>query len=160
MNPTEPPSSFVRLVFFAAGIYGLFVVTPPCFLKGQFAKQAPPAIAHPEFYYYRFTGGTVLWQIIYLARASDPIRYWPMILLGAVGLASYDRAAVVLHAQHWLPLSTFGISMVDWIFVALFLASYRRTRISGRGWVGAASLADSIGGRNEGEGQRTSSASV
>ena len=58
---TGPPSKGVRLVFWAAGIYGLIVVTPLYFLESQFAKQAPPAITHPEFY-YGFAGVTLAWQ--------------------------------------------------------------------------------------------------
>jgi hypothetical protein len=56
-----------------------------------------------------------------------------MMLLGALGKASCATAVVVLYAQHRLAASTCGISMVDLIFVALFLASYQRTmKMEGR----------------------------
>ena len=126
INAAEAPPKFVHRVFLAAGIYGLIVVTPLYFLEGQIAKQAPPAITHPEFF-YGFAGITLAWQLLYLVIARDPVRFRPMMLLGALGKASYATAAVVLFAQHRLAASTFGVSMVDWIFATLFLASYGGT---------------------------------
>jgi hypothetical protein len=50
-----------------------------------------------------------------------------MMLFGALAKASYGTAVVILFAQHRLATSTFAVSMVDWIFVDLFVASYMRT---------------------------------
>jgi hypothetical protein len=102
------------------------VVAPLYFLEGQIAKQAPPAITHPEFY-YGFTGVTLVWQFVYLLIGSDPERYRPVMLLAALAKGTYGTAIVILYTQHRLANSTFGVSMVDWIFVVLFLASYART---------------------------------
>ena len=140
---TGPPSKGVRLVFWAAGIYGLIVVPPLYFLECQFAKQAPPAITHPEFY-YGFAGVTFAWQMVYLLVAGDPVRYRPVMLLGALGKALYGTAAVILYAQDRLAASTFGFSMVDLIFAALFLASYQQTRASDSSGAGAPQQATHI----------------
>jgi hypothetical protein len=71
-----------------------------------------------------------VWQLVYLLVGSDPIRYRPLMLLAALAKATYGTAVIVLYAQNRLAASTFGISLVDWIFVVLFLASYRRTQAS------------------------------
>jgi hypothetical protein len=143
MNATDSPSQFARSVFFVAGIYGLIVVAPLYFLEGQIARQAPPAITHPEFL-YGFTGVTLVWQLVCLLVGSHPIRYRPLMLLATLAKATYGTAAIVLYAQNRLATSTFGISMVDWIFVVLFLASYRRTRASADSRIAATPLSSRI----------------
>jgi hypothetical protein len=122
----EPRVRFARRIFYIAGVYGLIVVAPMYFLEGQIAKQVPPAITHPEFY-YGFTGVTLVWQFVYLLIGSDPGRYRPVMLLATLAKATYGTAVVILYAQHRLATSTFAVSMVDWIFVVLFFASYTRT---------------------------------
>src|ERR1700730_3073615 len=95
MKAIEPQSKFVRLVYWAAGIYGLIVVRPIYFLEDQRAKQTPPAIAHGNFD-YGFAMGTLAWQLVYLVVANDPMRYRRRMLLGASGNASNATAGVVL----------------------------------------------------------------
>jgi hypothetical protein len=52
---------FARLIFTAAGIYGIVVLTPLYFLEGWLGRNAPPPITHPEFY-YAFVGVALAWQ--------------------------------------------------------------------------------------------------
>lgn len=127
MNSVEGRSNFARRVFLAAGIFGLIVVTPLYFLEEEVAKQTPPAITHPEFF-YGFAGVTLVWQLVYLLVASDPARYRPLMLLGALAKGSYGSATGILYAQHRLAASTFAFSVVDWIFAGLFVLCYARTR--------------------------------
>ena len=50
---------FSRVVFVAAGIWGVLVVFPLYFLEATINQQQPPPITHPEFY-YGFIGITVV----------------------------------------------------------------------------------------------------
>jgi ABC-type spermidine/putrescine transport system permease subunit II len=51
-----------------------------------------------------------------------------MILPSILEKVSYGMALVILFAQHRLPLSTFTIGSVDWIFAVLFIAAYVATK--------------------------------
>ncbi len=117
---------FARIVFLVAGIYGLLVLTPIYFLEHKIGRETPPPITHPE-YFYGFVGVGLAWQLAFLVIARDPVRYRAMILPSILEKVSYGIALVVLLSQHRLPLSSFAIGSVDWIFAFLFVAAYFKT---------------------------------
>jgi hypothetical protein len=127
----QPSVRFAKIVFLLAGIHGLIVVTPLYFLEGTIARQTPPAITHPE-YFYGFIGVTLAWQIAFLILSSDPVRYRPMILAAIVEKIAYGTAAVILLSEQRIPVSVFAIACVDWLLALLFSASYLKTKPSGR----------------------------
>ncbi len=116
---------FAKSIFLLAGIAGILLVAPVYFLERWAAEIDPPAINHPQ-YFYGFVGIVLAWQFVYLLLASDPIRFRPLMLMGALGKASFAIAVVVLYvagrvAPLWLGLATF-----DGVFVILFLVAYAR----------------------------------
>lgn len=121
---------FAKIVFLVAGIHGLLILTPMYFLEDKIARDTPPAITHPE-YFYGFLGVALAWQVLFLVLSRDPVRYRAMILPSIIEKVSWGIALIVLLAQHRLPLSAFAIGSVDWIFAFLFLAAYFTTK-SGR----------------------------
>lgn len=118
---------FARIAFFAAGIYGLLVLTPLYFLEGQIGRQTPPPITHPEFF-YGFAGVGLAWQVVFLVIARDPQRFRSMMLPSILEKISYGIALLILHQQQRIAASSFAIGMVDWIWAALFVVSFLRTR--------------------------------
>jgi hypothetical protein len=118
---------FARIVFLVAGIYGLLVIMPMYFMEGKIGREMPPPITHPE-YFYGFLGGTLAWQFLFLALASDPLRYRAMILPSILEKASYGIALIALFAQQRLPIAVLTLGSVDWIFAALFVAAYVAAR--------------------------------
>jgi hypothetical protein len=118
---------FARIVFLAAGVYGLIINTPLFFMEERIGRETPPAITHPE-HFYGFLGVTLAWQFMFLVLSRDPSRYRAMILPSILEKVSYGIALVILFAQHRLPLSVLTIGSVDWIFAALFIASYFVTK--------------------------------
>lgn len=50
---------FAKIVFAAAGIWGIIVTVPLYFLEHYVGRQNPPELTHPEFY-YGFVGVTNL----------------------------------------------------------------------------------------------------
>jgi hypothetical protein len=114
---------FAKIVFLVAGIYGLLILTPGYFMESKIGLETPPAITHPE-YFYGFLGVGLAWQVLFLVLSRDPVRYRAMILPSILEKVSWGIALIVLFSQHRLPLSTFAISSVDWIFAALFVAAY------------------------------------
>lgn len=114
---------FAKIVFFVAGIEGLLILSPMYFLENKIGRDAPPPIAHAE-YFYGFVGVAVAWQVLFLVLATDPVRYRPMILPSILEKVAWGVALIVLRLQGRLALSTFAIGFVDWIFAFLFLAAY------------------------------------
>ncbi len=116
---------FARNVFLVAGIYGLLVIVPLFFLEGIIDVMQPPAITHPE-YYYGFAGVALIWQILFLVLARDPLRYRPMMLMCVLEKAT-AIAFVVLFLLHRAPVNMFIAAIPDTILGILFLVSYIKT---------------------------------
>jgi len=116
---------FARRVFRIAGWYGLAVTLPLYVLEGRIGADQPPPIAHPEFY-YGFAGVCAAFQLVFLFIASDPRRYRPLMLA-----AMAEKLSVVgvlaQFALGRLPWRAVGLWPVDLLWLALFVAAYRRT---------------------------------
>ena len=116
---------FARWTFGLAALWGIIVVGPLYFLESQIAETAPPAITHPE-YYYGFIGTVLAWQLVYALIATDPMRYRPIMLIGAVGKAAFFVACLALYllgrADAVLPLAT----APDLLLALLFCIAWAR----------------------------------
>lgn len=119
---------FAKIVFLVAGVYGLVVVTPLFFLEGAIDAMQPPTITHPE-YYYGFACVTLVWQILFLVLARDPLRYRPMMLMAALEKVS-GLAFILLVLLHRSP-PTLLIGAVDMCLGIFFLIAYARTAPGG-----------------------------
>jgi hypothetical protein len=120
---------FARIVFRAASIYGLLVLTPIYFMENKIGRDTPPAINHPE-YFYGFVGVGLAWQFLFLVLSTDPVKYRAMILPSILEKISFGIALAVLFLQQRLPVSVLAVGSVDWIFAFLFLAAYFKTKPS------------------------------
>jgi hypothetical protein len=125
-----PPQQGVRLsrrLFLAAGVYGLLVLVPQYFMEGMIAREDPPAITHPE-YFYGFVGVAAAWQLVYLVIASDPIRYRPLMLLAVLAKGSFGIAVAALHAAGRVAGTVLAFASVDLVLGVLFLVAFWRTQ--------------------------------
>lgn len=116
---------FARRVLWIAGIYGLLAIVPIFFLEGRIGRDYPPAITHPE-YFYGFLCVTLAWQVLFLFMARDPVRFRPLLIPSVLEKVGFPIAALVLLAQQRVPPATVAVSMVDLVFAALFIVSYRK----------------------------------
>jgi hypothetical protein len=119
-------SSFARRVFLFAGIYGLIVLVPQLFTESQIARDYPPAITHPE-YFYGFICTAIAWQLCFLVIARDPVRFRPIMLPSIAEKLAFSVPSLVLFLQHRLAAITIGFASFDLVLGALFVAAYRRT---------------------------------
>jgi hypothetical protein len=110
---------FARLVFAAAGFYGLLTVTPLYWMEASIARDTPPGITHPE-YYYGFIGVTVAWQLAFLMIARDPARCRPFMPLAILEKLAFGVPALLLYAQHRLAGLVFGFGLADLAWGVLF----------------------------------------
>src|SRR5436309_1929481 len=115
-----------RVVFAVAGIYGIGVIAPMYLMEERIGRDYPPVITHPE-YFYGFLGVTLAWQVLFLVLSSDPVRYRPMILPAILEKLFYGCSLIMLMAQHRVGAVVIYFGCVDWIFAALFCASYWAT---------------------------------
>jgi hypothetical protein len=119
---------FAKTVFLLAGASGVLLVAPAYFLEGWAGEFDPPPINHRE-YYYGLVGAVLVWQFAYLLIASDPIRFRPVMLLGATGKASVALAVGVLYLVGPVPPAPLwlGLSSMDAVLALLFVVAYRWT---------------------------------
>ncbi len=115
---------FAKIVFLVAGIYGFVVIVPLFLAEGVIDTMQPPAITHPE-YYYGFACVGLVWQVLFLVLARDPLRYRPIMLVAVLEKAS-GIAFILLVLLHRSP-PTMLIGGVDVFLGILFLLAYVRT---------------------------------
>jgi hypothetical protein len=119
---------FAKIVFVAAGIWGVLLLVPLYFIFDLIGRQDPPPITHPAFY-YGFVGVALAWQVAFFIIARDPVRFRPIMIPSILEKLGYGGAIVVLYAQgrmgHAQDL-VFGIA--DLVFAVLFFLAYVRTK--------------------------------
>ncbi len=70
---------FARIVFCAAGIWGVLILTPLFFIFSSIGRNDPPPITHPGFYYGFATVG-LAFQFVFIVIATDPVRFRPVMI--------------------------------------------------------------------------------
>ena len=120
---------FTRVVYGIAAAYGLLVLPPLYFLVDRIGREAPPPIAHPEFF-YGFLGLAILWQIIFVLIAKDPVRYRPFMPLAILEKFVYSIPVVILFSQGRLHPDILKSAMGDPIFGILFIVAYFQLPLS------------------------------
>jgi hypothetical protein len=117
---------FARRLFLVAGVYGILVLFPMYFLEARLSEQFPPPVTHPELY-YGFVGTALAWQLVYLLISRDPVRYRPLMVLGAFSKLSYGLAVAVLFALGRTATFTLLSALPDLALAALFLLAFGLT---------------------------------
>lgn len=118
---------FSRIVFMAAGIYGIVVLAPGIFGEKMLAEKMPPAVTHPEFF-YGFFCVALAWQVAFLIIAGNPVRFRPIIPAAILEKLSYVVACAVLLAMGRVPLIVALGGAGDFILGTLFTIAYFRLK--------------------------------
>jgi hypothetical protein len=114
---------FAKIVFYIAGIWGLFLITPLYFLFDYIGAKTPPVVTHPE-YFYGFVGVTLAWQIAFLVIGTDPVRYRPLIVPSIIEKVTYVIAICALVSQHRIPTFDLAFVATDSTLTVLFIAAW------------------------------------
>ena len=112
-----------RWIFAVAAIYGLIVLLPLYGLEQVIARDAPPAITHPE-YFYGFIGVAVVMQLVYALIATDPPRYRPAMLLAALGKLVFAASTGMLWLLGRVAPAPTALSGVDFCLGVLFCLAF------------------------------------
>ncbi|MEL6875916.1 MAG: hypothetical protein AAGM33_10615 [Pseudomonadota bacterium] len=117
-----------KIIFWIAAIFGIVVLVPGFFGEGQIQ----PAISHPEFY-YGFHGLALVFQIIFIMIARDPLRYRSLIPIAILEKASFFVPSLILWSQGRLVMGgPFIGAMIDGLFLLLFVLAWWLMRSAGQ----------------------------
>ena len=117
---------FAKYLFYAAGVWGILVITPLFFIFDKIGQQDPPPVTHPLFY-YGFAGVALAWQFVFLVIGSNPVRFRPLMLVSILEKLGYFLPAVVLYLQHRVHPVDLVISCGDALLAVLFFIAYLKT---------------------------------
>ncbi|HEX8171507.1 MAG TPA: hypothetical protein VF824_13290 [Thermoanaerobaculia bacterium] len=117
---------FAKIAFLVGGWYGIIALVPQYFGEKFVGTHFPPAVTHPE-YYYGFIGVVVIWHLLFLLIAKDPLRYRPAMLLATTEKFVFGVPTVALYLQGRVVLPIVIAAVVDILFGLIFLEAYRRT---------------------------------
>ena len=117
---------FAKIVFIAAGVWGILVLTPFYFLFDLTGRQYSPPITYPQFF-YGFLSVTMAWQIAFLVIGSNPSRFRPLMIPSIVEKAGYIVTVAVLHGQARISMADTAAAGPDVLLGILFIAAFVKT---------------------------------
>lgn len=118
---------FARWVFIIAGLYGIIIITPMFFSEYQIGKDFPPAITHPE-YYYGFGCVTLVWQILFLIIAINPVKYRLIIIPAILEKIPAGIIIIVLFAQQRTSATILSGGVIDIILGFIFIVAFLKAK--------------------------------
>lgn len=117
---------FAKAVFYIAGAFGIVVLFPQYFLFDKIGQDQPPAITHPEFF-YGFVGIALVFQLVFLVIARDPLKYRVLIPICVLEKLSFGVPCVILYLQNRLAAQMLAAGLIDLTLGVLFVAAYLKT---------------------------------
>jgi hypothetical protein len=123
---STPNVKFAKVVYWAAGIYGVIILTPLYFIIDQIAIKDPPPVPHPLFY-YGFAGTALAWQAAFMIIATCPARYRQLMIATWLEKLAYAVPALILYSQHRITVGDCALACIDLLWLALFIAAYLKT---------------------------------
>jgi len=122
---------FAKVVFVAAGVWGIIVLTPLYFLHDVTGRQYPIPTESPQFY-YGFLAVALAWQIAFLVIGSDPARFRLLMIPGMVEKFGYVATLAVLLTQGRISGLDAMAAWPDLLLGLLFVFAFVKTSPSGR----------------------------
>ena len=109
-----------KIIFWTAAIYGILALLPGFFAEAQLS----PPLAHPE-YYYGFFGLAVVFQLVFILIARDPLRYRPLIPIAILEKAAFFFPTLLLWSQGRIAAgTTLAGAIIDGMLMLLFIAAW------------------------------------
>jgi hypothetical protein len=125
---------FAKVVFFAAGVWGVVVLTPLYFLFDVTGKPYPPPDSYPHFF-YGFLSVAMAWQFAFFVIGSNPARFRLMMIPAIVEKLGYIIGTAVLYGRSRIGASELMTVPPDLVLCVLFAIAWAKTREQEReGW--------------------------
>ena len=128
---------FAKMVFVAAGVWGIVILTPFYFLFDAIGRMYSSPINYPQGY-YGFLAITMAWQFAFLVIGSNPARYRLMMIPSMVEKFAYVLTMGVLYIQGRIPVTDVLVISPDLLWGVLFVTAFAKmSALAGRQGVGA-----------------------
>lgn len=118
---------FARVVFVAAAVWGIVVLTPLYFLVDVTGRQYAPPTSYPQFF-YGFLSVAMAWQIAFLVIGSSPKRFRPLMIPAIVEKFGHVVGVAVLYSQGRISTMDAMAAGPDLLLGVLFIAAFANTR--------------------------------
>jgi hypothetical protein len=118
--------TFPRVVFLAAGVWGLVVLPPLYFLVDVTGRHYAAPADYPHFF-YGFLSVALAWQFAFLVIGSNPARFRPLMIPGMLEKFGHVAGVVVLYGQGRLSAADATAAVPDALLGLLFVAAFVRT---------------------------------
>ena len=118
---------FARIVFIAAGVWGMVVLSPLYFLRDVTGHQYASPTEYPQIF-YGFLSVTMAWQIAFLIIGSDPDRFRLLMIPSMIEKFGYVLTVAVLYGHGGMSSADTTAAAPDLLLGVLFLAAFARTR--------------------------------
>jgi hypothetical protein len=117
---------FAKIVFVAAGIWGLAVLPPFYWLVDITGRHYDVPTQYPQFC-YGFMSITLAWQIAFFVIGSNPARFRPLMVPSMLEKFGYVVTLAVLYAQGRVSSTDAQAIVPDLILGVLFVAAFVKT---------------------------------
>ena len=117
---------FAKIVFIAAGVWGIVVLTPLYFLFDITGRQYVPPEVYPHFF-YGFLSVTMAWQIAFLVIGSNPVRFRPLMIPSIIEKLGYVVTIAMLHGQARISTADATAAVPDVLLAVLFIMAFAKT---------------------------------
>jgi hypothetical protein len=118
---------FAQVVFIAAGVWGLAVLTPLYFLVDVTGRQYAMPAMYPQFF-YGFLSVAAAWQVAFILIGSAPARFRLLMLPAILEKAGYVVTIAVLRSQQRISAMDAAAAGPDLLLALLFVAAFYKTR--------------------------------
>ena len=120
---------FAKVVFIAAGVWGIVVLTPLYFLIDISGRQYAAPTTYPQFV-YGFLSVAMAWQIAFLMIGTSPVRFRPLMIASMVEKFGHVMTVAVVYAQARISTRDAMAAGPDLLLGALFIAAFAKTSTS------------------------------
>jgi hypothetical protein len=117
---------FAKIVFTAAGVWGVAVLTPLFFLFDITGRGYAAPVMYPQFF-YGFLSVAMAWQLAFLLIGSNPVRYRALMIPGVIEKLGYVVTVAVLRAQARISALDAAAGWPDFILCVLFVVAFAKT---------------------------------
>ena len=112
-----------RVVFIAAGVWGIVVLTPLYFLVDLTGRRYAAPVDYPQFF-YGFLSVAMAWQLAFLVIGSNPARFRPLMIPGILEKLGHVAGVAVLYARGRLTSTDAMAAGPDLLLAMLFIVSF------------------------------------
>jgi hypothetical protein len=118
---------FARVVFVAAGVWGIAVLLPFYALVDLTGRRYAAPVEYPQFF-YGFFAVALAWQVAFLVIGSNPVRFRPVMVLAMIEKFGFVATLAVLFAAGRISAVDAQPLWPDLVLGLLFVGAFRATR--------------------------------